>query len=317
MVVSGGFAKIWYRGPLSASLVVVTGFALKLPTGDHYLIGRHIKKCSPKSMRKLTQLWRFPVKSLAGARQARLPVGPRGPDRDRHWMVVDAEGRFLTQRQLPAMSQLRAELQGTTLVLRAADGASLAVAAGGGEPMTVQVWKDRVAAVAPDPAADAWLSDRLGQVCRLVRQPDDGVRPVDPTYARTGDQVDFADGFPFLLISQASLDDLNGRLAEPVDVRRFRPNLVVDGCEPYEEDRWRRIRIGGLSFRVVKPCSRCPIPTIDPDTGERGAEPLRTLMGYRRRDNKVYFGQNLIHDGSGELAEGMAVEVLEQGEPTV
>jgi uncharacterized protein YcbX len=269
-------------------------------------------------MRKLTQLWRFPVKSLAGARQARLRVGVRGPDRDRHWMLVDADGRFLSQRQLPAMSRLQADLQGETLLLRSAAGDALQVATDGeGEAMTVQIWGDRVSALAPDPAADAWLGDRLGQPCRLVCQADDGVRQVDPSYARPGDQVDFADGFPFLLISQASLDDLNGRLDAPVDMRRFRPNLVVAGCEPFEEDRWRRIRIGDLVFRVVKPCSRCPIPTIDPDTGERGAEPLRTLLGYRRRDNKVYFGQNLIHDGTGQLAEGMDVEVLEWGEPTV
>jgi uncharacterized protein YcbX len=266
-------------------------------------------------MRKVTQLWRYPVKSLAGARHARLSVAPRGPDRDRHWMIVDAAGRFLTQRQLPAMSQLQAELAGQGLVLRDGDGNTLKVsAAGRSEAMTVQVWGDRVAALAPDPAADAWLSARLGQPCRLVHQPDDGLRPVDPVYARPGDQVDFADGFPFLLISQASLDDLNRRLAMPVDVRRFRPNLVVSGCEAFEEDRWRRIRIGELTFRVVKPCSRCPIPSIDPDSGERVAEPLRTLMTYRKRNNKVYFGQNLIHDGTGELAEGMAVEVLEWGE---
>jgi len=267
-------------------------------------------------MRSLTQICRYPVKSLAGACHDRLAVGPRGPEGDRHWMVVDAEGRFLTQRQLPQMSQLQAELNAAGLRLRDSAGNSLNVATSAqGESLTVQVWRDRVVALAPDPAADAWLSERLGQPCRLVCQPDDGVRPVDPDYAQSGDQVDFADGFPFLLISQASLDDLNQRLDSPVDMRRFRPNLVVDGCEPYEEDRWRRIRIGEMSFRVVKPCSRCPIPTIDPDTGERGAEPLRTLMGYRRRDNKVYFGQNLIHDGSGELATGMAVEVLEWAPP--
>lgn len=263
-------------------------------------------------MRSLTQIWRYPVKSLAGGRHRRLAVGQRGPAGDRHWMVVDAEGRFLTQRQLPAMALLQADMDGAGLRLTdRTTGAELRVAAGGGEPLAVQVWGDRVDALAPDAAADAWLSERLGRPCRLVHQPDDGVRPVDPAFGRPDDQVDFADGFPFLLISQASLDDLNRRLAQPVEMRRFRPNLVVDGCEPYEEDRWRRIRIGELTFRVVKPCSRCPIPTIDPDTGERGAEPMRTLMSYRRHDNKVYFGQNLIHDGPGELAEGMPLEVLE------
>jgi uncharacterized protein YcbX len=267
-------------------------------------------------MRKLAQIWRYPVKSLAGAAHPGLSVGSRGPEGDRHWMVVDLEGRFVTQRQLPHMALLQARLHDGVLQLEDAEGHRLAVQAGAaGDPLRVQVWGDRVAAVAPDPAVDAWLSERLGQPCRLVCQPEHGVRPVDPTYGAPGDQVDFADGFPFLLIAQASLDDLNARLEHPVEMRRFRPNLVVDGCEPYEEDRWRRIRIGEMTFRVVKPCSRCPIPSIDPDTGVRGAEPLRTLMSYRRRDNKVYFGQNLIHDGCGALATGMPVEVLEWGEP--
>jgi uncharacterized protein YcbX len=263
-------------------------------------------------MHKLTQIWRYPVKSLAGDRHDRLPVTARGPQFDRHWMVVDMDGRFLTQRQVPAMALLRAEVDGEVLRLLAGDGDSLELTtAARGESLQVQVWGDRVAALAPDAAADAWLSERLGRACRLVCQPDDGVRSVDQCFGQAGDQVGFADGFPFLLISQASLDELNGRLEQPMEMRRFRPNLVVAGCEAFEEDRWRRIRIGPIDFRVVKPCSRCPIPTIDPDTGERGVEPLRTLMTYRRRDNKVYFGQNLIHDGAGLLEPGMDVEVLE------
>ena len=137
------------------------------------------------------------------------------------------------------------------------------------------------------------------------------MRPVDPDYATEQDQVGFADGFPFLLISQGSLDDLNARLEQPVPMQRFRPNLVVEGCEPYAEDGWRRIRIGASSFRVAKPCSRCIIPTIDIDSAERNPEPLRTLMEYRKRDNKVYFGQNLIHDRQGRIEVGMPVEIIE------
>jgi hypothetical protein len=137
------------------------------------------------------------------------------------------------------------------------------------------------------------------------------VRPVDPGFARPADQVGFADGFPFLLISQASLDDLNTRLEQPVSMPRFRPNLVVTGCEPYAEDNWRAIRVGPLSFRVVKPCSRCTIPTVNPETGVAGREPLRTLARYPRWDNKVFFGQNLIHDSLGRLEVGMPVEILE------
>jgi uncharacterized protein YcbX len=178
--------------------------------------------------------------------------------------------------------------------------------------MEVQVWQDRCRALLVDPAADAWLSEFLGRPVRLVWMPPETQRRVDPRYALSDDHTGFADGFPFLLISRASLDALNARLQTPVSMERFRPNLVVAGCPPHAEDQWQRLRIGDMEFRVAKPCSRCVIPTIDPDTGVRdpGAEPLRTLSAYRRHQGKVYFGQNLLHCGSGVLAEGMAVEVL-------
>ena len=182
---------------------------------------------------------------------------------------------------------------------------------GTGGDLRVRIWDDVCTARPAGPDADRWLSRFLGRDCRLVSLPESSRRPVDPAYGGVDDQVGFADGFPLLLISAASLEDLNRRLDEPLPMVRFRPNLVIYGGEPYQEDRWRRIRIGGIEFRLVKPCSRCAIPTIDPETAQRSAEPLRTLMGYRRRGNKVYFGQNVLHDGVGELREGAPVEVLE------
>jgi uncharacterized protein YcbX len=171
----------------------------------------------------LSALYRYPVKSLAGESLSQARLDAFGLHRDRRWMLVDREGRSLSQR----------------------------------------------------------------------------------------DRTAFSDGFPLLLISQASLNDLNSRLAEPLPMLRFRPNLVVEGCAPYAEDGWRHIRIGDLTLRVVKPCSRCKITTVDPYTAETGSEPLQTLAGYRRRGNQVYLGQNLVHDGPGELALGMPVELLE------
>lgn len=261
---------------------------------------------------RLTALYRYPVKSLRGERFDALEVGARGLLFDRHWMVVDAQGRFLTQRQQARMSLIGAHVgEHGDLRLTAGGMPEIRVSAGDAGRLGVVVWGDSVEAVAVSRAADAWLSGFLGLDCRLVEFPAEVRRQVDPVYAAPHDQVGFADGFPFLLISQASLDDLNARLEEPVPMLRFRPNLVVSGCAPYAEDGWRRIRIGGLTFRVAKPCSRCIIPTIDPQTARRGSEPLRTLMSYRRRDNKVYFGQNLIHDSGGRLEAGMPVEVLE------
>jgi uncharacterized protein YcbX len=168
----------------------------------------------------------------------------------------------------------------------------------------VAIWKDQCVAVAAGAEADAWFTALLGTPCRLVTMPSSTVRQVDLGYAEPGDPVGFADGFPFLLISQGSLDELNRRLEHPVPMDRFRPNIVVDGCEPHAEDGWSRVTIGEISFRVVKPCARCVITTTDQQTGERGREPLRTLATYRRVGNKVLFGQNLIHDGVGAVRVG-------------
>ena len=261
----------------------------------------------------LSGIYRYLVKSLAGESLEQSRLDAFGLQMDRRWMLVDAEGGFLSQRELPRMALINPRLTPEGLRLQAPDRSELVVRrpALEAERFKVSVWKDQCAAQLADPEADAWLSDYLGQSCRLVYMPEESLRRVDPRYAEPDDRAAFSDGFPLLLISQASLDDLNGRLEHPLPMSRFRPNLVVEGCEPYAEDGWRRIRIGELTLRVVKPCSRCKITTVDPYTGETGAEPLKTLAGYRRRGNQVYFGQNLIHDGAGELALDMPVEVLE------
>ncbi len=263
-------------------------------------------------MLTLSSLYRYPVKSLRGESLQHMTVGRRGPEADRQWMLVDENGRFLTQRELPRMALIRPQVGDDGLWLSAPDMPDLHVSDHPGEVLDVQIWRDRCSARSLSASADAWFSSFLQRACRLVVMPQETQRQVDMEYARKGDEVGFADGFPFLLISRASLDDLNQRLPAPVPMTRFRPNLVVEGCEPYAEDNWRRIRIGALEFRVVKPCSRCIIPCVDPNTGERRSnEPLKTLMSYRKEGNKVYFGQNLLHDGLGELEPGMNVEILE------
>lgn len=262
----------------------------------------------------LSEIWRYPVKSLRGDRHARLPIGSMGFAHDRHWMVVDAEGKFLSQRRLPRMALVRASIEGDQLKLSAPgqEDLLLPLTEVPGEQVPVEIWRDHCHAVRFSDEADFWLSDFLHELCRFVYLPDAEVRQVDPNYARPGDRTAFSDGYPVLLISQSSLDDLNSRLDSPVTMERFRPNLVVTGCEPFAEDGWKRIRIGGVEFRLAKPCSRCMVPTIDIERGEfAGEEPIKTLASYRSRDGKVFFGQNLIPDGAGELAEGMAVEVLE------
>lgn len=262
---------------------------------------------------ELTALHLYPVKSLAGVDLTHARLDGFGLEHDRRWMVVDHQGRFLTQRELPRMALIQVALNDQGIRL-SAPGASALKVVTPAEPaprLKVEVWRDRCEATTAGPSADAWLSQFLGVECRLVYMADDVRRQVDQAYAGPQHHTSFADGFPLLLISEASLQDLNSRLQEPVSMTRFRPNLVVSGCSPYAEDQWSRIRIGKMELQLVKPCSRCSITTVDPATGVRGSEPLATLAGYRRRGKQVYFGQNLLYDQPGELGVGMQVEILE------
>ena len=180
-----------------------------------------------------------------------------------------------------------------------------------GDRHEVEVWGDRCVGIDQGREVGEWFSRYLHLPCRLVRIADDHPRRVDTQYAvNESDEVSFADGFPLLLVSRASLDDLNQRLDYPVTMRHFRPNVVVEGCEPFEEDHWTRIALGGLQCAVVKPCQRCQVITVDPQTGDRGKEPLLTLSQYRRRANGgIYFGQNVIPIDIGAIAVGDEVTV--------
>ncbi|WP_120996491.1 MOSC domain-containing protein [Stutzerimonas urumqiensis] len=266
---------------------------------------------------ELSSIYRFPVKSAAGHALQRAEADALGLVGDRRWMVVAADsGRFLTQRVLPQMARIQPQwLGGDGLLLRAPGLPDLPVAlpGRGAEARLVTIWGRQVSAPDAGNAAADWLGQALGRPCRLVYLPAEQGLQVDLDYASPGDKAAFSDGFPFLLIGQSSLDDLSARVGRALDMIRFRPNLVVAGAAPFAEDDWRRIRIGDMTFRVAKPCSRCVIPTVDPVTGERAAdgEPLATLMRYRKREGGVFFGQNLIADGPGVLDVGMPVERLE------
>lgn len=268
-------------------------------------------------MPSLSGLYRYPLKSGRGEALQRSAVDGLGLHGDRRWMVVDADsGRFITQRLLPQMSQLSARYDARGgLTLSAPGQADLAVALPDPEQdlRGVVVWRDSLRVPDAGDEAAEWLSTMLGKPCRLVQVPEARARQVDTAYAQAGDRVAFADGFPLLLIGQASLDDLSQRVGQPLSMLRFRPNLVVTGSEAYAEDGWKRIRIGDVEFEVVKGCSRCILTTIDPQTGERNAqrEPLATLKTYREKDGDVFFGQNLLPRGIGELQLGMMVEILQ------
>lgn len=265
----------------------------------------------------LSALYRYPVKSGQAQSLEASAVDVLGLQGDRRWMVVEQDnGRFLTQRAWPRLGQLKASY--------AVDG-QLLLETSGQAPLTVPVppadealrgvtiWRDTLRVPDAGDAAAAWLSELLGKPVRLVHCPEQRARYLPNGYGFNSDRAAFPDGFPLLLIGQGSLDELNRRIGRPMEMLRFRPNLVVSGAEPFAEDGWKRIRIGGLVFRVLKPSVRCILTTLDPATGERSAdrEPLTTLKTFREREGDVLFGQNLAVDGSGELRMGMAVEVLE------
>lgn len=224
-------------------------------------------------------------------------------------MLVDESGLFITQRTFPKLAKIQLSMtaSGLELTYPGLKQLKIGLYQTDGKSRQVTVWRDSFPAASVGQEADNWFSQLLGIPVSLVAMMDDSCRQLDQKYARDTDQTGFADGFPFLLIGRSSLEDLNSRVGQKLSMRRFRPNLVVSESEPYVEDQWRHITIGNIGFRVVKPCSRCVITTIDPYTAEKMAEPLKTLAGYRKVGNEVYFGQNLIHDQSGLLVVGMKV----------
>jgi uncharacterized protein len=245
---------------------------------------------------RLSQIWIYPIKSLGGISLTSAKVLGKGLQYDRRWMLVDSEGKFMTQRIYPMMALFKVTLHNDHLVIHhKGDTLKVVINQASVHPSSkVQIWDDVVSANEVSPAHSLWFSERLGLNCRLVYFPEDNERPVDPLYQVNKEQVSLADAYPFLIIGQRSLDDLNSRLAKPVSMLRFRPNFVFSGGVPYEEDSWKSFTIGSAQFAGVKPCSRCVLTTVNPETGEKQDEPLRTLSTYRKRENKIYFGQNLV-----------------------
>lgn len=261
----------------------------------------------------LATLHIYPLKSCAPLAVDAGMVEARGLVHDRRWLVTDADGRFLTGREQPRLTLIRARPGHDSLHLSAPGCDDLRlVAPTGADRVRVRIWNSEVDAQPGGAAADAWISAFLGMPARLFHMDDACLRAVDADYSQPGDIVSFADGYPLLLISQSALDDLNTRLMRPVSMLRFRPNVVVAGTAPHAEDEWKRVRIGDIEFDVVKRCIRCVFTTVDFERGafDPDGEPLRTLIGYRRTDQGVSFGQNLIPRGRGTLRVGDAVEVV-------
>jgi len=284
---------------------------------------------------RVSALFIHPLKSAAGMRVAEATIDALGFAGDRRWMAVDAQGAFLSQRRIPMMAVIRATLlPNAHLYLSAAGIASIQVrpaesaenaanqenaeSRARAEHRTVAIWRDEVSAVDSGDEAAAWLTTVLGCEARLVYCPPSRARIVDRTFASGSELVGFADGFPLLVLGESSLQDINARLRGrgegEVGLERFRPNIVIEGAAPFEEDQWRQIVIGdgagAITIDIVKPCARCSIISVDPRAGVQGLEPMRTLATYRRRDDKVYVGQNALPRGEGRIITGASVRAV-------
>ena len=259
-------------------------------------------------------LYLYPIKSLGGISVPEALVEERGFKYDRRWMLVDPSGEFLTQRQHPQLALLQVALGTSELTVFSKVDPSREISfdleMNSGKEMQVKVWGDEVAALQVAPTVSAWFSDFLGMDVELVVMPESSHRKLDPRYAVQEESVSFADGMPYVIIGQASLDELNGRLADPVGMDRFRPNLVFSGGDAYAEDQFKQLQIGEVEFQVVKPCARCVMITVDQEKGTKGKEPLATLATYRSQGAKVYFGQNAVSLTQGIVRVGDPIQQL-------
>jgi uncharacterized protein YcbX len=265
-------------------------------------------------MLRVSELFIYPIKSLGGISVTSAMVTDRGLQYDRRWMLVDASGQFMTQRSLAEMALLQTEItpQGLHVGHKQKDTSITIPFTCSEETVMVDVWSDRCRANKTSKEIDQWFSDTLSTTCSLVFMKDTTKRRVDGRYAQNKEITSFSDAYPFLIIGQASLDDLNSRIEEPLPMNRFRPNIVFAGGNAFEEDTWAHFSTGGINFFGVKLCSRCVVTTIDQDNAKKNKEPLKTLATYRSFQNKIYFGQNLLHQGTGTIAIEDSIEVLER-----
>lgn len=255
-------------------------------------------------------LYVYPVKSLAGIQVSSFHMDDFGPTGDRRWMIIDADRQFVTQRNNPELARIGTRLEERQVMVNIPGEGEFSLVAGD-EECRVRVWRDWAKAVYGASDASEALSRYCGEAFRFVFMPDETFRRVDASRVTEYRRVSFADGFPFLITNLASLEELNSRLDTPVEMRRFRPNIVVEGATPWEEDEWTTLLINGTAFSLVKPCSRCVMTTVDPDRGTKAPDlqPLRELGTYRRTADGVIFGMNAIHESSGEIRVASPVTI--------
>jgi len=256
----------------------------------------------------------YPVKSLTGISVDESSVFPHGLNNDRLLMLIDDSGLFITQRKYPQLALVNTNIDNDKLRVTAPDRPDLMISENdfASETIYVKIWRDECDGRVASEKINHWFSRFLNMPVRLIKYNHKKSRAINPDYSQKGDIVSYADAYPLLVISKASLDDLNSRLQVSVTMNNFRPNLIVDGCEAYAEDIWKKIRIGKVEFDAVKKCDRCILTTIDPKTGIKDAnrQPFNTLTEYRKEQGGVMFGMNLIPRSNGTLYINDQVEII-------
>ena len=267
-------------------------------------------------MLQLSEIYIYPIKSLGGIRLENSNITPRGLENDRRFMLVDENGRFLSQREHPQLAVFQTEIEGNFLSItnkKSDQNLRISLSQNPQLPsLSVTIWDDKVSAIEVSKEASDWFTQALKIPTRLVYMNEESQRKIEPEYSLSGEEItSFSDGYPILIIGQSSLNDLNNRLDNPLNINRFRPNFVFTDGEPFEEDAWHEFMVGNVRFFGVKPCARCIMTTIDQETGEKsGKEPLLTLNKYRKAGNKILFGQNVLIIQLGTVSVGNDVTVL-------
>ena len=263
---------------------------------------------------KLTGIRVYPVKSLPAIHFEQNEVQPQGLKDDRLYMLVDENGLFITQRKYPQLALIKVQQTECSFSFVAENRLPITIDETNfqTETLKVKIWQDECVGLVADVKVNQWFSQYLGFPVRLVRYNHQAPRAIDGNYSQPDDIVSFADGFPLLVISQASLNDLNSKLETPVSMTNFRPNIIVDGCDAFAEDDWKQIRIGEVIFDAVKRCSRCVLTTVNPETGKRSenGQPLKTLSQYRKAEGGVFFGMNLIPRSAGTIQVNDMIEFI-------
>lgn len=265
---------------------------------------------------EVSGIYIYPVKSLGSIAAQEWEVNKNGFKYDRKWMLVDEQHRFLSQREHAEMTLLAVEIKKDTLKIfhkiKPELNISIPIETPDNKPISVKIWSDECKAIPYNEEYNKWFSDILKQKCSLVKMPDTTQRKVDTHYAFENETVNFSDGYPFILIGTASLEKLNSRLSIKADMLQFRPSIVIKTNIPFEEDTLLEFTINKISFRVAKPCARCVVPGINLSDGSKNPEILEVLSSFRKQNNKVLFGQNLLHKGLGKIRIGDKIEKQKQ-----